>query len=192
MSWKKGGYQEWLKAKEREYRTRAKQQFAFDILREKDSGKLHEASLQIASSHVGEFLADFDSTVLREKIQADPLNFVRLLNALSKLSESGIKCEAHRVEMAERCEAVRRSKLPPMELGLSKKSASTLHHIIKKMRQTNSQFWFSRNLHGVAFHVQGCASLRSGCARMCANVQSMCSQVHSMCGGCAVKCSYVQ
>src|SRR5437016_501227 len=87
MSWKKGGYQEWLQAKEREYRTRAKQQFAFDILREKDSGKLHEASLQIASSHVGEFLADFDSTVLREKLQADPLNFVRLLHALSKLSE---------------------------------------------------------------------------------------------------------
>jgi len=129
--WRKGGYQEWLKLREREDRTRAKQQFALDVLREADSGKLHEASLQIASSHLGEFLADFDSTILREKLQADPLNFVRLLNALSKLSESGIKCEAHRVEMAERQVSLEKDKIDPADRCIT---PETLHQIEQILR----------------------------------------------------------
>ena len=80
----------------------AKEQFALDLLREKDASKLHEAPLQIAASQLCQLLADFDPAVLKEKLEKDPLNFVRLLHALSKLSQSGIKCESHRIEMTER------------------------------------------------------------------------------------------
>jgi hypothetical protein len=124
--WKKSGYQEWLQEQKRKDLAHAKEEFALHILREKDAGKLHEASLQIASSHLGEFLADFDSTILREKLQADPLNFVRLLNALSKLSESGIKCEAHRVEMAERQINLEKGNIDPADRSIT---PETLHKI---------------------------------------------------------------
>jgi len=116
--WRKGAHQEWRKERERQHRTQAKQQFAVDALREKDASKLHEAALQIAAGQLSEFLADFDPAVLLEKLQTDPLNFVRLLNTLSKLSESGIKCEAHRIEMAERQVELDKEK-SPMKRGLS-------------------------------------------------------------------------
>ena len=116
--WRKGAHQDWRKEKERQHRTQTKQQFAVDALREKDASELHEAVLQIAAGQLSEFLADFDPAVLLEKLQTDPLNFVRLLNTLSKLSESGIKCEAHRIEMAERQVKLDKEK-SPKKLGLS-------------------------------------------------------------------------
>ena len=101
-TWKAGGYREWLQEEQRSEGVRAKEQFAVNLLREQDGSKLHETSLQLAANQLCQFLADFDPATLREKIQADPQNFVRLLAVLPKLSESGLKCESHRVDLAER------------------------------------------------------------------------------------------
>ncbi len=116
--WKKTGYQDWLQEQQRHALTCAKEQFALKILLEKDSGKVHEASLQVAAANLCQFLADFDTTKLKEKLENDPLNFIRLINALPKLSESGINCESHRVEIVERRAAAKKAK-KPMRIGLS-------------------------------------------------------------------------
>jgi len=113
--WRKTGYQEWRVEQERRDRVRAREQFSLDILREKDASKLHEAPLQIAASQLCEFVADLELTALKQKFQSDPLNFVRLLNALSKLSQSGIKCESHRVEMAERQAKLAKAEIDPAD-----------------------------------------------------------------------------
>ena len=117
--WRKGGYKEWFCELERRERARVKEQFALDILREKDASKLHEAFLQLAASELCQFLADFNCSALREKIQADPRNFIRLLNVLPKLSESGLKCEIHRAKVAKRLQKLQRKKEGAKPGGLS-------------------------------------------------------------------------
>src|ERR1043166_2289177 len=97
-SWRKGGYQEWLQKQERTDRARAKEEFALEILREKDASKMHEAVLQVTAAQLCQFLAEFDAATLKEKLQGDPHNFGRLLALLPKLSDSGMKCENHRLE----------------------------------------------------------------------------------------------
>ena len=119
--WKKTGYRDWLEEQQRRVLICAQQKFALDVLLDKDPTKVHEASVQVAAGMLCQFLADFDPTALKEKFQNDPLNFVRLLNTLPKLSDSGIKSESHRVEIAARRQAVEKAKNPP-RLGLSKEA----------------------------------------------------------------------
>ena len=117
--WKmRGGYPEWCQLQERKDLARCRDQFALDLLRETDAGKVHEASLQIAASRLCQFLADFDPGSLTEKVHSDPQNYVRLLNVLPKLTASGVMAESHRLDMAERREAITKAKNPPKK-GLS-------------------------------------------------------------------------
>ena len=67
--WRKGGYQEWLKDQQRRALSRSKEQFALDILREKDAGKVHEAYLQTAAAQLCLFLADFDPVVIGTEVE---------------------------------------------------------------------------------------------------------------------------
>lgn len=114
-SWRKGGFLEWEQKQERTASLRAKEQFALEILREEDGDKLQEAVLQITAAQLTQLLADFDPTVMGEKLKADPQNFIRLLALLPKLSASGLHCQSHRLEAKERAA----TKAKPPRLGLS-------------------------------------------------------------------------
>jgi hypothetical protein len=102
VRWRKGGYREWEERQEHLDALRAKQQLALDALREKDAIKLQEAVLQITSTQLFQLLADLNPATLREKLEADPHNFVRLLTLLPKLSATSLECERQRLAAAAR------------------------------------------------------------------------------------------
>ena len=79
---------------------------------------MHEAILQVTAAQLCQFLAEFDPATPKEKLQGDPHNFVRLLALLPKLSESGIKCENHRLQAAERQLSLQEAN-HPRKRGLS-------------------------------------------------------------------------
>ncbi len=101
-SWKAGGYQDWLHEQECLTLMRAKQDFALDLISQNQLSKIHEATLQIAVTHICELLRDFHPATLKDAFAGDPVNFTRLLNVLSKLTQGGLKCERDRLEAA-RC-----------------------------------------------------------------------------------------
>lgn len=129
--WRKHGYQEWLRGQERKELSRAKEQFALEMLRENDAGKVHEASLQIAAGQLCQFLADFDPSNLMEKLQSDPQNFVRLLHVLTKLSESGIRCESHRLEVAERQAKLQKDQVMPGDRSITPQTLNMVEELLR-------------------------------------------------------------
>jgi hypothetical protein len=98
--WYKGGYEDWLKEQSRLADMKARREFAMDVVRENEGSKIHEAGLQIAATQIYELLSDFDVESLKEKLAGDPANFSKIVNALTKLSEGGLKYERYRAEVA--------------------------------------------------------------------------------------------
>ncbi len=76
------------------------QDFALHLISQNKLSKIHEATLQIAVSHICGLLRDFDPENLKQALAADPLNFTRLLNVLAKLAHGGLQCEHARLEAA--------------------------------------------------------------------------------------------
>jgi len=120
--WKKNGHQDWVKEHQRRADVRTKLQFALDIVRENENSKIHEASQQMAALQVCELLTDFDPAALKQTLQDDPSGYVRLLNALPKLSKGGLACERLRVELAERKAKLEKEKIPRRQRGISAKA----------------------------------------------------------------------
>jgi hypothetical protein len=100
-NWKAGGYQDWLREQQCLVLMRNQQDFALDLISQNKLSKIHEATLQIAVTHICGLLRDFDSDSLKDVLATDPLNFTRLLNVLAKLAHGGLQCERDRLARLE-------------------------------------------------------------------------------------------
>ena len=80
---------------------RAAREFVLEALREEDKGSIPEAGLLLAASQLYELLTDLDPRGLAAKVEQDPACYVRLIGVLARLSESGLKYERYRAEVAE-------------------------------------------------------------------------------------------
>jgi hypothetical protein len=99
-NWQQGGYQEWLREQDRLEDMRIRREFALEVVRENKGSEIHEAGLQVAASQIYELLSDFDVNTLKEKLAGDPENYARIVNAIAKLSDGGLKYERYRAEVA--------------------------------------------------------------------------------------------
>jgi hypothetical protein len=98
-NWKDGGYQDWLKEQERLADLQAKREFAFEIVKQNEGSKIHEASLQLAASQLYEVISDYDLTSLKELLADKPANYAKVVNALAKLSSSALDIEKYREQV---------------------------------------------------------------------------------------------
>ena len=101
-AWKDGGHRDWLREQSRLDDLRVQQEFAADLVRAGEGSLIHEASLQLAASQIYDVLSDFPLRELKGFMAENPENYPKLVRALSKLSEGGLKYERYRDEVAER------------------------------------------------------------------------------------------
>jgi hypothetical protein len=80
---------------------KAKREFALEIVRQNEGSKIHEASLQLAASQLYEVITDFDIEAVKTLLKAAPENYAKIVNALSKLSESALDVEKFKANIAE-------------------------------------------------------------------------------------------
>lgn len=107
--WKQGGFQDWLKEQQRLEAMGSKRQFALDVIRQHPPNQAHQANLELAASQIYELLTDLDLATLKEKLTTGaPDQYTHIVNALSRLSEEGLKYERYRAEVAERKERIRK------------------------------------------------------------------------------------
>ena len=109
-TWKAGGYVDWLKEQQRVEDCRLSQELAMDLARENTGIESFQASNKIAAALICEALVELGADTLRKAIAADPLNGLRMLNTLSRLTTGGLKCERHLATEAER-----KAKLHPQK-----------------------------------------------------------------------------
>jgi hypothetical protein len=119
--WKRTGYQEWLKEQQRRDDAHARTRLLLSLVQDNENSKIHQASQQIAALQVAELLTAFDLAALKQSLQADGANYVRLLNALPRLSQGGLACERQRVEVAERQAKLEKAR-NPARAGISEES----------------------------------------------------------------------
>jgi hypothetical protein len=100
-NWKKGGHQDWLDQQDRLDDMRDKREFAKAVVRENAGGELQEASIHIAAAQIYQVLMDYDLRALKKSLKADPENYARVINALSKLGEGSLKFDRYRAEVAQ-------------------------------------------------------------------------------------------
>lgn len=93
------GFNDWQKEQERLSDMKAKREFALEIVKENEGSQIHEAATQIAASQIYELLNDFDVASLKEKLEGNPKGFASLVQALSKLADSGLKYQRYHAEV---------------------------------------------------------------------------------------------
>jgi hypothetical protein len=130
-NWKEGGYGDWLREQERLEDMRAKREFAMEIVKANEGSQIHEATLQLAASQLYEVLTEFDLGNLKGLLAEKPSNYAKIVNALSKLSEGGLKYERYRSEVEERKRAIADQLTRAKADGLT---AETLTRIEEELR----------------------------------------------------------
>ncbi|MBC8095738.1 MAG: DUF3486 family protein [Akkermansiaceae bacterium] len=100
-NWHQGGYADWLKEQERLGDMQAKREFAFQIVKENEGSKLHEANLHLAASQLYEALSDFDIENLKGLLKEKPENYAAIVNSLAKLSKGALDMQTYRDKVQE-------------------------------------------------------------------------------------------
>src|SRR5512138_3401294 len=79
---------------------RIRREFALDVVKANEGSQIHKAALQVAATQIYELLSDFEVETLKDKLSGDPENYARIVNAIAKLSDSGLKYEKYKAEVA--------------------------------------------------------------------------------------------
>ncbi len=109
MTWRQGGYQDWLREQDRLADMRIMREFAQDVVRENQGKDLQEAAIQIAASHIYQVLMEYNPKKLKRHLEAgDSVAYARLVTALAKLSDGGLKYERYRAEVVEKKERMQK------------------------------------------------------------------------------------
>ena len=129
-NWKDGGYEDWRKQQERLEDMRLKREFAMEIVKQNEGGKLHEASLQLAASQIYEVLADFDPQAIKDALKGGDADlYSQLVNSLAKLSKGALEIEKFKDNVRERKAAIERT------LGAAKKGGGLTQETIEEIEQ---------------------------------------------------------
>lgn len=98
-NWREGGHQDWLKEQERLEDMRIKREFAFEVVKQNEGSKIHEATMQLAASQLYEVLNDFDVAALKDLVGEKPENYAKVVNSIAKLSKEALGYERFKAEV---------------------------------------------------------------------------------------------
>ena len=94
--WKRGsGYREHLRDLRLLEQSRSRYELTLDLARQEQGIDVFQAAHKIAAGLICDAVADIGADSLREAVKANPLNFLRMLHSLSRLTNGGLKCERH-------------------------------------------------------------------------------------------------
>jgi hypothetical protein len=95
-NWKKfGGYRDWLHHQHRIEDCKLRHELTLDLARSAEGLASYQAAPKVAVAQICQTIIDLGPDGLKDAMQASPLNCFRLLNALARLINSGLKCEQH-------------------------------------------------------------------------------------------------
>ena len=131
-TWKAGGHQDFLKELRLLDEYRLRRELTLDLVHESGGIDAFQAAHKAAAALICEAIAELGAATLRQAVQANPLNLLRMLNSLSRLTAGGLKCERHLDDHAERLARIRAQKRPAKK-GLSKAVLKEMNEKLKLM-----------------------------------------------------------
>lgn len=100
--WKQGGYYDHLRELRLLDESRSRFELTLDLARQEQGIDAFQAAHKIAAALICDAVAEIGADSLRQAVKLNPLNLLRMLNSLSRLTTGGLKCERHLVDQAER------------------------------------------------------------------------------------------
>lgn len=101
-TWQESRETERLNQREQLEKFRRLRRFAAEVVQANLGCQLQELGLHLIASQAYELLSALDPRRLKEQLQDDLALYVHLLNAVSRLSDSGLEYEKYRAELAEK------------------------------------------------------------------------------------------
>ena len=134
ISWRQGGYQDWLWERERLIHMRLIREFAQEVVRENQGKEVQEAAIEIATSQIYEMLTEFDPKTLRERLKrGNPVDYTRMLTALARMSDGGLKYERYRAEVEEKKRKMRQLLNESKGEGLTEETIAQIEETLRLM-----------------------------------------------------------
>lgn len=100
-TWKKfGGYRDWLKDQQRIADCKLRHELTLDLAQSSEGLASYQAAPKVAVAQICQTIIDLGPDGLKHAMKDSPLNCFRLLNALARLINSGLKCESHVIKHA--------------------------------------------------------------------------------------------
>ena len=96
--WKTGGYEDWLLQQERVDDLGATREAALSLVRQKAGAPVQDAARSIASAQLYELLLSFDPRNFAAVLPEKPELYLRIINALARLSEGEAVCSRLRAQ----------------------------------------------------------------------------------------------
>jgi hypothetical protein len=124
--WKRGGHQDYLREQRLIQLCRARADRVLELIRQPGQINGFLAIQHLASAQICEAAAELGGDILRQALQANPLNYFRMLNSFSRLSTGGLKCQRHLDDQAERLARLRQTKKTARKKGISPKSVKEM------------------------------------------------------------------
>lgn len=125
-NWKKHGYQAWLKQQEESDRARMATNLALAAAKSNESMVVHQATIHLVATQLQEALAKLNTKSIRECLEDDPGNFAKLVNAIARLSEGGLRFERYHAEVDERKARIRAQLEDAQRGGLTKEHLANI------------------------------------------------------------------
>jgi hypothetical protein len=132
-SWKAGGYKDFLQELRVLDQHRLRHELTLDLVREDQGIGSFQAAHKLSAALICEVVAEAGADTLRQAFKANPLNFLRVLNSLSRLTNGGLKCERHLADETDRKAAAEARKQPQGKRGLSPEAVAELNEKLNLM-----------------------------------------------------------
>ncbi len=88
-NWKVGGCQDWLREQSLLHQAQSRYELALDLARQSTGIESFQAAQKLAASLICQTIAELGAQTLRQACASNPLNILRMLNALSRLTTGG-------------------------------------------------------------------------------------------------------
>ena len=84
--WRKGGYQDYLKAQARKQSAKVRDLYALKIIESTPASDLAATTLQLLSKEYFDVLLNFDAKQLETEMKTNGTSYTRLLNSMTRVS----------------------------------------------------------------------------------------------------------
>ena len=124
--WKQGGYRDYLRDQKLAEQCRRRLTDVSSLLADRGHVSGFQATQQIASNQIMAVLAESGVDFLREALNANPMNYFRMLNAFTRISTGGLKCERHQLEQKKMEAETSQAKTPREKPGISDEAVAEM------------------------------------------------------------------
>jgi len=129
--WKLGGHQEWLTEEKDMEDMHLREEYTLQLVKENGGTTLNEATIKMATAQIRQALRAFGQNVLQSALEDNSQNYIRLINALARLTSGAITCQHNRVREDQRQASLEKGAIDPANLAITPETLRKIEELLR-------------------------------------------------------------